>query len=95
MTWQLQEATARFSELLDASLHEGPQIVAHDGKEMAVLVPIDEWKRLQGKPSASEEPESTEQKLTLKDVLLGPGPRFDDMMIPERGHWRHREPPEF
>jgi prevent-host-death family protein len=83
MTWQLQEATARFGELLDASLHEGPQIVSRDGKEMAVLVPIDEWKRL-----LREQP-------TLKDVLLHASPGIDDMMIPERGHLRHREPPEF
>jgi prevent-host-death family protein len=83
MTWQMQEAKARFGELLDASLREGPQVVARDGKEMAVLVPIDEWKRLQaGRP-------------TLKDVLLQGSPRIDDMMIPERGHLRHREPPEF
>jgi prevent-host-death family protein len=82
MTWQLQEAQARFTELLDASLHEGPQVVARDGKEMAVLVPIDEWKRLQAAPP------------TLKDVLLYSSPGIDDMMIPERGHLRHREPPE-
>jgi prevent-host-death family protein len=83
MTWQMQEAKARFGELLDASLSEGPQVVAQDGKEMAVLVPIDERKRLQG------------VRPTLKDVLLQGSPRIDDMMIPERGHWRHREPPEF
>ena len=79
----MQEAKARFSELLDASLREGPQVVAQDGKEMAVLVPIDEWKRLQA------------ARPTLKDVLLAPTPIVEDMMIPERGHWRHREPLEF
>jgi prevent-host-death family protein len=83
VTWQLQEASARFGELLDASLQEGPQVVARDGQEMAVLVPIDEWKRLKG------------ERPTLKDVLLHSSPGIDDMMIPERGHLRHREPPEF
>jgi antitoxin Phd len=38
---------ARFSEMLDASLTEGPQIVTRRGVETAVLVPIDEWRRLQ------------------------------------------------
>jgi prevent-host-death family protein len=95
MTWQLQEATARFGELLDASLEEGPQIVARDGKEMAVLVPIDEWKRLQGEPAASQESAQMERKPTLKDVLLAPYPIVEDMMIPERGSHRYREPPEF
>jgi prevent-host-death family protein len=27
MAWQVQDAKARFSELLEASLREGPQIV--------------------------------------------------------------------
>jgi antitoxin Phd len=46
MVWQVYDAKARFSELLDATLKEGPQIVTRRGVETAVLVPIDEWKRL-------------------------------------------------
>lgn len=38
---------SRFSELLDASIESGPQIVTRRGVETAVLVSIDEWKRLQ------------------------------------------------
>jgi antitoxin Phd len=34
--WQVQEAKARFSELLDTSLAEGPQIVTRRGVEAAV-----------------------------------------------------------
>jgi prevent-host-death family protein len=40
MPWQVQEAKARFSEFLDASLREGPQVVTRRGIEVAVLVPI-------------------------------------------------------
>jgi methionyl-tRNA synthetase len=40
-------ALARFSELLDASLKDGPQLVTRRGVEAAVLVPIQEWRRLQ------------------------------------------------
>jgi len=83
MTWQLQQAKARFSEFLDASIKDGPQVVTRHGKEMAVLVPIEQWKRLQ-----------TAQP-TLKEVLLARTPVVEDMMIPERGHWRHRKPLEF
>ena len=46
-TWQVQDAKARFSELLETSLTEGPQIVTKRGVEAAVLVPIDEWRRLE------------------------------------------------
>jgi antitoxin Phd len=69
--WPAQDAKARFSELLRASLNEGPQMVTLRGQEAAVLVPADEWKRLQkaGKP-------------TLKDILLGDGPR--DLELPEQ-----------
>ena len=46
-TWQVQDAKARFSELLDAALEKGPQIVTRRGAEAAVLVPIEQWRRLQ------------------------------------------------
>jgi len=46
MAWQVQDAKARFSEFLDASLRDGPQIVTRHGVEAAVLVPIEEWRRL-------------------------------------------------
>jgi antitoxin Phd len=47
MTWPVADAKARFSELLDAAINEGPQIVSRRGIETAVVVPIAEWKRLQ------------------------------------------------
>lgn len=39
-TWQLQEAKNRFSELVDLSLAEGPQIVTRHGKPVVQIVPI-------------------------------------------------------
>ena len=44
--WPVQDAKARFSEFLDACITEGPQIVYRRGAEVAVLVPIGEWRRL-------------------------------------------------
>ena len=46
-TWQVQDARARFSEFLETSLAEGPQIVTKRGVAAAVLVPIDQWRRLE------------------------------------------------
>jgi antitoxin Phd len=40
MAWRVQDAKARFSEFLEASLREGPQVVTRSGVEVAVLVPI-------------------------------------------------------
>lgn len=36
--WPVQVAKERFSELLEASLDEGPQILTREGVEIAVLV---------------------------------------------------------
>ena len=46
-SWRLQDAKARFSELLDPCQREGPQVVSRRGRETAVLVPVEEWRRLQ------------------------------------------------
>ena len=46
-TWQLQEAKARFSELVETARTAGPQVITRRGVETAVLVPAEEWKRLQ------------------------------------------------
>jgi antitoxin Phd len=83
MKWQLQDAKARFSEFLDSALKKGPQIVTRRGVETAVLVPMDEWKRLQ---------QNTKPKLL--DVLLGPGPRFDDDFLLPRPRFKLRKPPK-
>jgi len=71
--WQVQEARARFSELLEASHAEGPQIVTKHGKETAVVVSIEQWRRLErvAKPS-------------LKAFLLAPEPRTEALTPPRR-----------
>ncbi len=46
-TWTVHDAKARFIEFLDTCLEEGPQMVTRRGAEAAVLVPVQEWRRLQ------------------------------------------------
>jgi prevent-host-death family protein len=46
MNWQIQEAKARFSEMVERALKEGPQTVTRHGKPVAVVVPADEYRRL-------------------------------------------------
>ena len=82
-SWQLQQAKARFSEFLDAALKKGPQIVTRRGVEAAVLVPIEEWRRLQ-----------SESRPNIKEWLLGEGPRFEDV-VPKRGGWESRPAIDF
>ncbi|MBL0901143.1 MAG: type II toxin-antitoxin system Phd/YefM family antitoxin, partial [Reyranella sp.] len=47
-TWPVQDAKARFSEMLEDCLNHGPQLVTKRGADAAVLVPIQEWRRLSG-----------------------------------------------
>lgn len=77
-SWPVQDAKARFSEFLDACLNEGPQMVTKRGAEAAVLVPLQEWRRLQmaAKPS-------------LKQLLLSDQVRTD-LLLPMRGKARRR-----
>lgn len=76
--WSVQEAKARFSELLDTCVNEGPQVVSKRGAEAAVLVPIDEWRRLQSAARPS-----------LKQLLMADSARTDTL-VPERGKARRR-----
>jgi antitoxin Phd len=79
-TWPVQDAKARFSEFLDACLSEGPQMVTKRGSEAAVLVPVQEWRRLQSAARPS-----------LKQLLLSDQARAE-WVLPTRGHAKRRIP---
>lgn len=78
--WRVQDAKARFSELLNACVVEGPQMVTKRGEETAVLVPVDEWRRL-----------SDAARPSLKALLLADEGR-GDLALPPRGSARRRKP---
>lgn len=48
MHWQVQEAKQRFSEVLRAAETGEPQIVTKHGEEVAVVIDINEYRRLRG-----------------------------------------------
>ena len=55
MTWQLQEAKQRFSELVRRALAEGPQVVTRHGEKVVVVVSAEEFERLsEDKPDFKE-----------------------------------------
>ena len=55
MKWQVQEAKAKFSQLVQKAIDEGPQTVTRHGKEVAVVMSADEYKKLQAcRPSLLE-----------------------------------------
>lgn len=70
--WPVQDAKARFSELLEACMSEGPQLVTKRGTEAAVLVGIAEWHRLKEAARPS-----------VKDLLLASEAR-GELEVPAR-----------
>jgi len=81
-TWQLQDAKARLSEVIDTAKKQGPQIITQRGVKSAVVVPFEQWER-----------ESAARKPTLLEILQS-GPRFE-IPIPPRGKMRMRKPVKF
>ena len=71
--WPVQDAKARFSEFLEACIAQGPQMVTKRGAEAAVLVPVEQWRRLE----AAARP-------TLKQLLMSDVGRVEAMTPPRR-----------
>jgi prevent-host-death family protein len=65
MSWQLQEAKQRFSELVRRALEEGPQTVTRRGEEVVVVVPAEEFRRLTG-----EKPDFKEFLMSAPDLSV-------------------------
>jgi antitoxin Phd len=42
-TWKLQDAKARFSEVVERALHDGPQVVTRHGENAVVIIAYREF----------------------------------------------------
>ena len=66
MAWQLQEAKAKFSALVQKAIEEGPQTVTRHGKETVVVLSVKEYAKLR------------EREPNLKEILMsGPEGELD------------------
>jgi antitoxin Phd len=61
MTWPLQDAKNKFSEVVDTSITKGPQIISRRGHNTAVLISYEEYQEL------------TKPKKNLKQLLYNSG----------------------
>ncbi len=84
-SWPEKKAEARFGEMLERCLAEGPQMVTRDGAQAAVLVPMREWKE-RAPAAVGKQP-----GMSLKDWLMTDFAR-GDIPIPERGKLVFRTP---
>lgn len=48
--WKLQDAKARFSEVVRLASEAGPQHITVNGKEKAVILSAEDYRRLRGEP---------------------------------------------
>lgn len=69
--WKLQDAKAKFSQIVENALSNGPQFVTRRGKEAVVIVSVKEYEKL------------ISTKLTFKEFLLN-CPSLDDKFEFER-----------
>jgi antitoxin Phd len=77
-SWQVQQAKARFREFLNAALEKRPQVVTRRGEETAILVSIEDWRRLQHN-----------FRPNLKSLLLQRAVRIEKL-TPNRVHLKRR-----
>lgn len=68
MSWQVQEAKQRFSELVRRAQNEGPQVVTKHGEEIVVIVAVDDYRRATGSTA------------DFKDFLVS-APDFDPLAM--------------
>jgi len=66
--WQVQDAKQRFSELIRQARSHGVQFITRHGAEVAVVLDIDEYRRLSG--------QSTDFKQYLRA-----GPHTDELAV--------------
>jgi len=66
--WQMQEAKAKFGDVVKRAVTEGPQLVTYRGADTAVILSIEEYRRLEAK------------RPSLVEFLLS-GPKWDDETI--------------
>jgi prevent-host-death family protein len=71
MEWQLQEAKAKFSEVVQKAIDEGPQTVTRRGKKVVVIV------------SAKEFHGSRKPQVDLKELLASAPLEGVDLERPE------------
>lgn len=72
VAWQLQDAKARLSEVIERAHTEGPQTITRHGAERAVVLSIEDYRAL------------VAHKPDFKAHLLG-GPKVDDFSIERDG----------
>jgi prevent-host-death family protein len=76
--WAVAEAKAKFSEVVEQALSEGPQVITRNGKQAVTVIATEELERLR-KP-----------KQSFAEFLLNSPLRGSGLKIPKRNRWKAR-----
>ena len=71
--WQVQEAKAKLSAVIEKAAKSGPQVITKHGAECAAVISIEDLKALRERETAKKKP-------NFVDYLLS-GPKFSDEEI--------------
>lgn len=77
MAWALQDAKAKFSEVVKRAQTEGPQEVTVRGEPAAVVLSLAEFKRITAQSSTPARSKAVTDKAFI-DFLLNGGPPWPD-----------------
>jgi prevent-host-death family protein len=80
--WNIARAKASFSELLRAAA-ASPQTVENRGREVAVVIGVDEYRRLAERAARTDEPPRMREFLDASAELRGQGGA--ELELPPRG----------
>ena len=78
--WQLQEAKAKLSEVVNCAQNEGPQVITRHGREAAVVMSIEEYARL----CEPQRPKTSLWEFLRSSPMVGLNDEEIDAMFPPR-----------
>jgi len=68
-TWALAQAKAKLSEVVNHAESDGPQVITRSGRDVAILVSIEEWRKVQD----AARPKNSLADFFLNSPLRGSG----------------------
>jgi prevent-host-death family protein len=75
-TWGIARAKAQLSEVVHEAQKNGPQKISRSGREVAVVVSMEQWQQLQPKHSAPPPGVGSLYHILMNSPLRGSGVEF-------------------
>ena len=81
MAWQIQEAKNKLSEVIEKTLHDGPQVITRRGKKVVIMISVAEYENsisqntklgdfFRDSPLCQELKIERDKEITLREIKL-------------------------